>query len=252
MPTIILTIEFTIPIESIKKLPNMRYFFLLLFSVTLSCYSQNKPIEIVLQTDSIIKTEWIQLRYFPFLQRPFIRIDNPMGQKIKIKNIKSYKGYDQHNNYRQLDIIDLQSQKKYSFTERCFRVETSNEIKIYHNQHTFGIGDRYGKIQNTKYSINNSRAKKLNLKNVKADIIEIDGTYTKLKKVNQLKALQYISFGIGVALISDVLLNNWNPNHQKYTNRRSTINLIASGVFLTFPFTLEKPKQQQLIKALKN
>jgi hypothetical protein len=44
----------------------MRFLYLILLFVTFSSYSQDKSIEILLETDRIITTEWIELHEFPF------------------------------------------------------------------------------------------------------------------------------------------------------------------------------------------
>jgi len=230
----------------------MRYFYLLLLFVTFSSYSQNKSIEILLKTDSIITTKWIELHDFPFFQSPFIKIHNIDGPKIKIRSIQNYKGYDQNGNYRQLDVIDFNTKRKYYFTERNFQLDSTGKVKIYFDQLIFGLDDNSYKIENVKYSLNNSEIRDLNYRNVKNDLIDIINSDNNLKKVNQIRIIQYISIGLGAALLTDVLIENWDPTDSEFMNKESNLKFIASGLLLTFPFTLKKPKQKRLLKVLRN
>jgi len=230
----------------------MRYFYLFLLFVTFSCYSQDKPIEILLKTDSIITTDWIELHDFPFFQSPYVRIHNLDGPKLKIRNIQNYNGYDQYGNYRQLDVIDFNVKRKYYFTERKFQLDSAERVKIYFDQLIFGLGDNSWKIKNVKYSVNNNEIRKLNYRNVKNDLIDINISNNNLKKANQIRIIQFISIGLGAAILTDVLIENWDPTDAEFMNKESNFKLLASGLFLTFPFTLEKPKQKRLLKVLRN
>ncbi len=226
----------------------LRYFFLLLLMVTFSCYSQDKPIEILLKTDSIITTDWIELHDFPLFQSPYIRIHNLNGPKIKIRSIKNYNGYDQYGNYRQLDVIDFNVKRKYYFTERNIQLDSAERVKIYFDQLIFGLEDNSWKIKTINYSLNNKEIRKLNYRNVKNDLININISNNNLKKANQIIVIQFISIGLGAALLPDVLIENWNPTDAEFMNKESSFKLFASGLFLTLPFTLEKPKQKRLLK----
>ena len=76
-------------------------------------------------------------------------------------------------------------------------------------------------------------------------------TRYKLNKVNQIRAVQFLAIGIGVALLTDVLASNWDPTDANFMNKASNTKLMAGGLLLTLPFTLEKPKQKRLIEALR-
>ena len=115
----------------------MRYLFALFLFASISCYSQEKSIRIYLQSDSLISTEWIKLYDFPFFRAPFLQIDSIGGNKIKVKNIKSYKGYDQFGNYRRLKTIRPKTKGKYYFTEQIFKHDSTDNIKIFYNKVLF-------------------------------------------------------------------------------------------------------------------
>lgn len=147
-----------------------------------------------------------------------------------------------------MDVIDFGLRRKYYFIERKFQLDSTEKVKIYYDQLIFGLGDNSWKIKNVKYCVNNTNIRKLNYRNVKNDIIDINISNNKLKEVNQIRIIQFISIGLGAALLTDVLINNWDPTDAEFMNKESTLELIASGLFLTFPFTLEKPKQNRLLK----
>lgn len=230
----------------------MRYFYIVLLFVTFSCYSQDKSIEILLKTDSLITTDWIELYDFPFFQDPFIKIHSLDGPKIKISNILNYKGYDQFGNYRQLDVIDYGVKRKYCFTERKFQLDSTEKVKLYFDQLIFGLSDNSWKIKNIKYSVNNRELRKLNYRNVRSDLIDFNISENDLKKANQIRIIQFISIGLGAALLTDLLINNWDPTDSEFMNTEGNIKFITSGLLLTFPFTLEKLKQKKLLNTLRN
>ena len=230
----------------------MKYLFIFLLFATFSCYSQEKSIEILLKKDSVITTDWIKLYELPFLQQPFVKIDGLDGTKIKVRDIIHYRGYDQFGNYRQLETIDFGTRKKYLFTERKFKQDSSEKVKIYYDQLTFGLEDKSTKVNQIKYAINNQDIRKLNYRNVRNDCLQFNIEDENLKKANQIRIIQYISIGIGVVLLTDIVADYWDPNNKEFRSTNDNLKFMASGVLLVFPFTLEKTKQKRLIKALKS
>ena len=114
----------------------MRLGFLLFLLITISGYSQEQNIQIVLKSDSVINTKWIQLYDSPLFAQPFIKINHDNGYKIKLKDIKQYKGYDQNGDYRFLTANFLDN-KQYIFTEQFFSQDTSINLSIFYHNNTF-------------------------------------------------------------------------------------------------------------------
>jgi hypothetical protein len=227
----------------------MKYLNILFILISLSCYSQKKSIKLILNTDSTITTEWINLYDSPILSSPYIKIDGNNGDKIKIKDIRSYKGYDQFGNYKRLETIRFKTKGKYCFTEQTFKQDSVDNIKIFYNQVLFGRPENSSKFNRVRYKLENNEIKDLNYKNVK---IDFDYAQDKLKNVNHLRIAQIISASLGVLLLSDIILDHWDPQNAEFGNKKDELKFIASGLLLTFPFTLEKAKQKRLIKIIKN
>jgi hypothetical protein len=227
----------------------MKHLNILFIFISLSCYAQKETIKITLDSNSTITTEWIKLYDFPFFKNPYIQIDGIDGDKIKIKDIRSYIGYDQFGNYRRLETIRFKTKGKYYFTEQTFKQDSTDNSKIFYNQVLFGRPENSSKFNRVRYKLESNEIKDLNYKNVK---IDFDYAQTKLKNVNRLKLAQIISASLGVLLLSDIILDHWDPKNAEFGNKKDELKFITSGLLLTFPFTLEKAKQKRLIKIIKN
>ncbi len=155
----------------------MKYLSILLFFFWTTSYSQEKTIEILLKSDSIVTTDWLIFKDFPIFQNPYLKIDSLNGPKIKIRDIKSYKGYDQLGNYRQLFNIDFASKRAYRFTELMLHTDSTKNVKIFYSQLTFGHGIKSSQTHHTKYQLNNQEPKKLNYNNIKQDFSHL--SYSK-------------------------------------------------------------------------
>ncbi|MDY0196217.1 MAG: hypothetical protein RBR68_00235 [Tenuifilaceae bacterium] len=151
-----------------------------------------------------------------------------------------------------MDVIGLGKKREYCFIERKFKLDSTERVKIFYDQFIYGLDENSGKVKNVKYSINNYQIRKLNYRNLKNDMIDIGISTNKLKKVNQLRIVQYISIGLGAALLTDVIIRNREPRDAEFMNAKSSLKLIASGLLFTFPLTLEKPKQDRLVKTLRD
>lgn len=224
---------------------------ILLLFIGLSGYTQEvKKIEIILESGETKTTNWINLEETPTFQKPFLRIDSLSGLKIKIKDIKSYKGYDQNGNYRQLQKISLYRKGEFRFTELMFRKDSTDAVKIYYNKNTFAFGFETGNETFNQYQLKNKEIKKLNYKNVSQDFIDLNYSNKSLEKVKQLRILQFTSLAIASGFLGYYLVNNTSPSKGGFMDNNSA--LYPAAIFFVLPFTLEKTKKDKLIEALKN
>lgn len=231
----------------------MKFFLFLLGFVSFSCFSQNESIEITLKSDSTITTNWIKFYPKKLFKEPFIIIHNANGQKIKIKNITQYKGYDQAGNYRYLKTATFGLPENYRYSERVFSHDSTSNINLYYDNLTFGGSDidLASEYQYINYCIRNSSIKKLSIKNVSNDLSDNLQSKRYINNAKQIRIIQLISIGIGTALLTKTIFKNAVPLNNIFPDNNLDIPFIASGVFLTIPFTLEKTKKKKLIEALK-
>jgi len=232
----------------------MKYFFLLLLFIGISCNAQENSIEIQLKSDSLIYTEWIKLYEMPLFQKPYIKIHSTKGSIIKLEDINYYKGCDQNGRHRFLQTIDYGFQNRSRFSEHLFSKDSTLNLKIYYDQHIFGGEgiDIPSGSKSTKYTLYNHPLKKVNYKNLKKDLADNELSKGYLKSANQIRFLQIVSTGLGVALISSQILINSNPTGKNFLSRSSKITLMTGGALLIVPFTLEKAKRTKLLNALKH
>ena len=231
----------------------MRYFFVFIFLLPLISLSQNDSIEILLKSDSTIYTNWIELNDFTFLKKPYIKIHDLDGPKIKISQIKYYKGFDKNGNYKNLKTIDLGSKNKYSFVERSFKHESIKRIDIYYDRLIFGGLDIPSSFKYLNYKKDNQTIKKVTYKNLLHDLSDNAISLNYLKKAKQIKLIQIISTGLGAFLIFKVMLDNYRPSpYNVKSNSKDDFSFYVGSFFLIIPFFLEKPKNKRFIQALKS
>lgn len=226
--------------------------FFILLALFQTAYSQDKNVEITLETDSVIYTSWIELNAFPFLKRPYVIIDNPNGLKINLRDLKAYHGVDQKGTYKKLFLIDHAYYKECYFTEIQFRNDSSGKVEVHYNQLTFGQRDDFDIRKYTNYRIQEGPIKKLSYANVKSEFNKINITNEPLGKANKIRIIQFISLGIGLAIMTDVLIENFNPHDKRFMDKSSKLKFVVGGLFMTFPLSLEKTKEKRLLKAMQS
>ncbi len=224
-------------------------FFLLLPFTALS--QENKFVEIMLKTDSIIKTNWIKLYDTPFFMKPYIKTDNEDGPKISVQDIKSYKGMDQNGYYRRLSTIDL-DRKKYQYTEFMQKKDTFENAIITSEYETFGFWNHSFTSSKISYKINNNDAKELNYNNIKHDFASLNYSNRYFQQARNIRILQNTSVLVATGLLMNFMVNNWDPSDGDFLNTKDNIILLTSGLLFVFPFTLENIKERKLINALYN
>ncbi|MFB6342194.1 hypothetical protein ACE1ET_10735 [Saccharicrinis sp. FJH62] len=222
----------------------------ILLFINIYSFSQENQVKITLESDSIITTDWIKLNEFPTLFKPYVRIDNPSGLKIKLQDIRSYKGYDQEGNFRQLSKINLNKKGKFRYTELTFKTDSTDKVKIYHNNFTFGLEHRTSNERLTQYQFNDDQIKKLNYNNIMQDFSESGYSSKYLTQVKNIKILQYASLSIATGLLGYYIFNNQKANKNGFMD--NDMILFTAGILYVVPFTLEKPKKKKLIESLKN
>jgi hypothetical protein len=228
-----------------------KYLTLFLLFLGVFGYAQDvKNIEITLESGDVKTTNWINLKETPTFQKPFLTVDSISGQKIKIKDIKSYKGYDQNGYYRQLQKIDLNQKGRFRFTELMFRKDSTEAVKIYYNKNTFALEAETGNKTYFQYQLKNKEIKKLTYKNINQDFIDLNYKSESLDKAKQIKILQYTSMAIATGLLGYYIIDNEAP--YKGSFMKNDFAFYTAGVFFVLPFALEKTKKDKLTDALKN
>ncbi|MCD4834279.1 MAG: hypothetical protein K8R31_10830 [Bacteroidales bacterium] len=215
-------------------------------------YSQNDSIEILLKSDSIIYTNWLELNSNSFFKGPFIIIHYENGPKININDINYYKGFDNNGNYKECKVIDLEFQKKYHFTERIFKVEQTSNLEIFYDKITFGKWNASTSYNYLKYKINDNKISKVNYKNLKADLFKSQTSMQYLKKSNKYRISQFILTGLGSLLAAKVILDIHDSAFYAKKNNQNNLTYITAGILIVSPIVLEIPKRKNYIKALKN
>jgi hypothetical protein len=231
----------------------MKYIIALTFLFsTIICQSQNTSIEIRLTSDSTIHTDYIKLKHSPMLGKPYIRVHNNSGIKIKIKDISSYEGFDKFGNYRSLKAEKYNYRSGQAFNERLFLEEKSGNISMYYDRITFGSTENSSTLEFYYYRVANKNFKTLNYRNISDDLKDFDGrTNNNLKWAKRIKFIQFSSAIIGTAILTNLVVFDSSKLDAVNINRLESFSFFASGIFLTFPLTLEKIKRTKLKNALK-
>lgn len=230
----------------------MKYLLLFFLLLPFTAFSQeNKSVEIILKTDSIIKTNWIKLYDTPFFIKPYIKIDSEDGQKIRVQGIKNYKGTDQNSYYRRLSTIDL-DRKKYQYTEFMQRKDSFENAIITREYETFGFWNHSSTSRQITYKLNNNDAKELNYNNIKYDFANLNYSNRYFQQARNIRILQNTSVLVATGLLMNFMVNNWDPSDGDFLNTKDNIILLTSGLLFVFPFTLENIKERKLINALYN
>lgn len=229
----------------------MKYLSILLLFFSITVYSQENKLEILLRSDSIIETNWIKLHELPFLGKPHVRIDHKRGSKIRIEDIAGYKGEDQFGNYRQLHRPDRSSAGYSSFTETWFRSDSIAKCKIFYNRFLFSGEGRPSTIKHTFYQMSNSPIRPLNYTNIRQDLSS-QGTYSRhLKRAGQIRFLQFASVAVATGLLATLIRDKWpSPGDRSLQDKHNAL-FFTSGCLVAFSLYLEIPKKKQLVKALK-
>jgi len=225
-------------------------FTLSLFVVQV-CYAQQNNMEVFLTSGQRLRTSWLKLQQNPFFQEPYIIINSRKGQEIKVSQLRSYQGRDQEGNYRKLFTYDLPFPKESSFTELSFREEKTKEGRLFFYKNIFAQKNNTFIITDVRYRFPEETIKKVTYRNVQQTFKKVNLANKKLKKATILHHAQWLSTGIALALLTDFLKNNYNPNDKDFMQKKDEIKLLASGLFFTLPFALQKPKRKKLIEALR-
>jgi len=229
----------------------MKYLPIFLFLVCLNSYSQEKNLEIYLKNDSIITTDWIKLHKLPFFQKPFVRIDNKKGHKIKLEDIKSYRGVDQFGHYRELHSASISSNGSNRFTERWFYTDSTEKCKIFYNRFLFSGKKPPSGSCHTSYQLNRGAIKNLNYRNIKQDFSILGNDSGHLKGAKQIRFLQYISVAVATGLLATIVYDKWpSPGNRSLENKHNTL-FLTSSCLVAFSLYMEIPKKQKLLKAIK-
>lgn len=229
----------------------MKYLTILLLFVCITSYAQEKELEIYLTNDSVVTTDWIKMHELPFFQKPYVRIDHKRGTKIKIEDIKSYKGTDQLGNYRELYRPGLQLGETNYYTELWFGTDSTEKLKIFYNQFLFARKGRPARICHTGFQLNDGAVKDLNYKNVNRCFDTLGYSNPSFKHARQFRFLQYVSVAVATGLLATVVYDKWpSPGNRSLEDQHNTL-FLTSGCLVAFSLYLEIPKKRKLVKALK-
>lgn len=230
----------------------MKYLFVLVLSlVSTFSFSQVNRITIHTIDGDTIASNWIKLNPYPFLSQPYIRMDSVNGKRIALKEINSYQGYDQNNDFRKLKVYH--SNRNIRFTEWFHEEKIDGELKLYQDCLTFGLPADFPKEEKKDYySIGMRSFKKLNFKNVKNDLKFSRVINKEIRLTEGLIILQRASQLVGIAMLSSYLIDitpNQSSEFMKSTNKHS---FFLSAGLIVLPISLNTLKRKLLIQSLQN
>jgi hypothetical protein len=229
----------------------MRLLFIFLAVLPFIANSQNNSFEIYLNSDSTIKTNKLELVTNSFLKAPHIIINEANPTKINLDKIEFYEGFDSNGVFKSCNVINLNFQNQYHFTERIFSKEKLSEVELFYTKLTFGKWNFSKSYKSYKYKIGSNVIKKINYYNLKSDFSKNSEGYNYFKKGNKYRVLQIISTSLGVILASKVILDVHEDSFYSKKDTQTNILYATSGLLIITPLVFEIPKRKNYIRALK-
>lgn len=229
------------------------FLFAMLACLPFAGFSQENEIKITLSPDSVFVTNYLELIDDKDFQAPFIRVDRYDGPKIHLKDISGYEGVDQHGIHRRLTTYWIEEGKEFRYTESMFEDRSTESARILHHDQYFVDAKHRKSSSVVKYSLDDEKnLKELSYKNLLEDFKKRDYMNADMKKARQIKTLQYITSGLGACLFGAAIYENRRPGQQKFLNQSNMILLSASGLMISVPIVLNKPRKDFVMKALRN
>ena len=227
----------------------MKYLLLIFCLVPLFGNSQTGFIKLHFKTGDSLSTNYAYLYNNTGFSKPYVRIDNEKGEKISIDRVTHIEGIDQKGKYRYFKPIFLKNKEIWG--ERTF---TSNRINLYYSNIFSSTWDAAYKTKYFQYSKDNAPLQKLTYANLKKDLSDNLNALAYIKKGNKLRITQLVLYGLGAALVVAGTVDGLSSNGLSSPNNpaiKTPPAFIAGAIALTIPWFLNKPKQDNFVKAIK-
>lgn len=224
---------------------------LLLYSISGIVFSQSNGFIIQTKGSDTIKTDWMELKSYPFFQKPYIKIDNEQGKIIFLDKIDFAEGYDQNSNFTMLKTFPVENDIQFT---QWKHIEAKNgQLTLYQDQLIFGVRNSFPKeILKEYYSYSSSSFKKLNYQHVRHDLKIMGVSNREIKSAKSLIIIQRVSQLIGVALLADIIISNSSNVSAEFMKNTNNDKFYLSACLIVVPISLNGLKKNLLRQSLHN